>query len=127
MSKILVVDDSKLIRAQVRSILEGQHHEIVGEASGGKDAVKKYKELKPDLVIMDVIMPHGNGIEATKMIMALDETAKVLLMSTDHQAWRVTEAVIAGGKGYITKPFKEETLIEKVAEMLKSEVDINTN
>ena len=127
MSKILVVDDSKLIRAQVRSVLEGLHHEIAGEASSGKDAVKKYKELKPDLVIMDVIMPHGNGIEATKMIMALDEAAKVLLMSTDHQAWRVTEAVIAGGKGYITKPFTEQELIAKISEMLNSEVDNATS
>lgn len=119
MSKILIVDDSKLTRAQLRNILERANHEIIGESISGKDAVKKYKKLVPELVIMDVIMPNGNGIEATKMIMAIDENAKVLLMSTDSQAWRITEAVIAGGKGYITKPFKEADLLGKVAEALE--------
>lgn len=119
MNKILIVDDSKLIRAQVRDVLKAENYEIVGEAISGKDATKKFKELKPDLVIMDVIMPHGNGIEATKMIMAMDENARVLLMSTDNQEWRVTEAVIAGGKGYIRKPFTDVTLLEKVKEMLE--------
>jgi len=127
MMKILIVDDSKLIRAQVKNVLKAENYEIIGEAGSGKDAAKKYKDLKPDLVIMDVIMPNGNGIEATKMIMAMDEGAKVLLMSTDNQVWRVTEAVIAGGKGYIRKPFTDAGLLEKVKEMFAEGIDDTTN
>lgn len=121
MARILIVDDSKLMRTQLKDILVQHGYEIVGEAGSGRDAVKKAKLLRPDLILMDVIMPTGNGIEATKMITAMDEKAKVLFLSTDNQGWRVKEAVIAGGRGYLRKPFTPEELLTKIEELLKEE------
>ncbi len=118
MYKILLVDDSKLIRATVKAMLVENGYEIIGEATNGKDAIKKYKELLPDLVLMDVIMPQENGIEAARKIVSLDENAKVLLMSTEVNAWRMNEAILAGAKEYVSKPIKKDELLGKVRGIL---------
>jgi two-component system chemotaxis response regulator CheY len=118
MAKILVVDDSSFMRTMLKNILLENKHEIIGEASGGKDAIEKYKTLKPDLVTMDMIMADMNGIDVVKEIIQLDANAKVVMVSAMGQQILMDEAIKAGVKDFIIKPFQEEKVKEVIAKVL---------
>ena len=105
MAKILVTDDAAFMRMMVKDILTKGGHEVVGEAENGKQAVDKYKELKPDLVTMDITMPEMDGIEALKAIKAEDPNANVIMCSAMGQQAMVLEAIQAGAKDFVVKPF----------------------
>ncbi len=112
--KILIVDDAQLTRKTLRNILETDGYLVVGEAINGKDAVKKYKELRPDLVFMDIVMPELDGIEAVKQIMELDSSAMVIMCSSLAQQNKVVDAVKAGARDFIVKPFTSERVLESI-------------
>lgn len=112
MTKVLVVDDASFIRVSLKMMLERNGFEVVGEAENGFAAVRKYSELKPDLVTMDITMPEMDGVTALKQIVEKDPTAKVVMISAMGQESTVKEAVIAGAVGFIVKPFKEEQVIK---------------
>ncbi|MGQ9701434.1 MAG: response regulator [bacterium] len=117
--RILVVDDAMFMRRMLTDILEKGGHTVCGVASTGKEAVERYKELKPELVTMDVIMPDMSGIEAVKEIKKIDPKAKILMVSAMGQQALVLEAVQAGALDYVVKPFQPSRVLESIERIMK--------
>ncbi|MCR5283785.1 MAG: response regulator [Lachnospiraceae bacterium] len=118
MAKVLMVDDSRTSRKLLRGILEEAGHEIVGEATNGQEGVQQFQALKPELVTMDITMPVLDGVEALKMIKALDKNSKVIMVTAAGQKGKVMECIKAGADEFITKPFEAKEItsaVEKVA------------
>ena len=116
--KILIVDDAAFMRMMLADILIEKGFEIAGEAEDGEEALRLYGELKPDLVTMDIIMPGSGGIDAIKDILNEDPQAKILMVSALGQQVLVKEALEAGAKGFVVKPFKPEKVIEEIQNIL---------
>ena len=110
--RVLIVDDAAFMRMLLKDIVTKAGFEVVGEASNGKEAVEKYKELKPDVVTMDITMPEMNGIEAVKEIKKIDPNANIIMVSAMGQQAMVIEAIQAGAKDFIVKPFQPARVIE---------------
>jgi two-component system chemotaxis response regulator CheY len=106
------------MRKMISDILEGNGMEIVGEADTGALAVEKYKELKPDLVTMDIIMPEMNGIDAVRQIISNDSQARIVMCSALGQQALVQDALAAGAKDFLIKPFNPSRVIEVVSKIL---------
>lgn len=119
MKTVLIVDDTKFMRNILKNILKKKELEIIGEASNGREAVEKYKELKPDLVTMDIIMPEMDGIQAVKEILKADSNAKILMCSAMGQQAMVIEAIQAGAKDFVIKPFQPTRVLEAVDRTLQ--------
>lgn len=115
MKRVLVVDDAAFLRISLRGILERNGFEVVGEAENGEVAVRKYIQLKPDIVTLDITMPKMNGIEALKEIIKIDPSAKVVMISALGQEAFVKEAVLNGAKGFLVKPYKEDYLVKTLS------------
>jgi two-component system chemotaxis response regulator CheY len=120
MGRILIVDDTLFMRTLLKNILFSGGHDIVGEAGDGDEAVSKYKELKPDLVTMDVVMPKMNGIEALKAIKSFDPNARVVMCTAVGQEQMVKLAIKTGARGYIIKPFQAPKVLEEIKNVLGS-------
>ncbi|MCI0183599.1 response regulator [Sulfoacidibacillus ferrooxidans] len=119
MSKnVLVVDDAAFMRMMIREILTKNGYTVVGEAGDGQQAVDKFRELRPDLVTMDITMPEKDGIQAVKEIRALDPTARVIMCSAMGQQGMVVEAIQAGAKDFIVKPFQADRVLEAIRKTL---------
>ncbi|MFC4323336.1 response regulator [Litchfieldia salsa] len=118
MSRILIVDDAKFMRMTLSTILLKADYEVVGEAENGKDAIQLYKQLKPDLVTMDITMPEMNGIEALKEIILNDHDAKVIMCSAMGQQKMIVESIEAGAKDFILKPFDENRVLEAIKRVM---------
>ena len=116
--RILITDDALYMRVTLKNILTQHGYEVVGEAENGIEAVKLYSELKPDLVTMDITMPEMDGIEALKQIRAADGNANVVMCTAMAQKGMVVEAIQAGAKDFIVKPFQPERVIEAVEKLL---------
>lgn len=114
MANILVVDDAAFMRMMVKDILTKGGYNVVGEAENGKIAVEKYKELKPDLVTLDITMPEMDGLEALKAIKAEDANATVIMCSAMGQQAMVIESIQSGAKDFIVKPFQADRVLEAV-------------
>jgi len=106
------------MRMMIKDILGKNGYQIVGEAENGTKAVEKYAELKPDLVIMDITMPEMDGIEAVKRIKAVDAGATIVMCSAMGQQAMVIEAIQAGAKDFIVKPFQPERVLEAVSKAI---------
>jgi two-component system chemotaxis response regulator CheY len=111
MKKVLVVDDAAFMRVSIKNMLSRNDYEIVGEAENGKIAITKYQELNPDIVTMDITMPEMDGLESLKEILSINPAANVIMVSAMGQESMVREAVLAGAKGFIVKPFKEDIIL----------------
>ncbi|NMA65510.1 MAG: response regulator [Clostridiaceae bacterium] len=118
MASILIVDDAAFMRMMIKDILSKNGFTVVGEAENGIKAVEKYKELTPDLVIMDITMPEMDGIQAVKQIKSLDPSAKIIMCSAMGQQAMVIESIQAGAKDFIVKPFQAERVIEAVKKVV---------
>lgn len=118
MSKVLIIDDAAFIRVSLKTMLEKNNFEVVGEAENGEIGVMKYKQLKPDVVTMDVTMPVMDGIEALKAIKEYDPNAKIVMITAMGQEAMVKKAVIGGAKSFIVKPFNEKKLVETLNKVL---------
>jgi two-component system chemotaxis response regulator CheY len=116
---VLVVDDSAFMRNLLKQLLDGEH-EVVGEAENGVEAVELYRELDPDVVTMDVVMPIRNGIEATTEIKELDPGSSVIMCTSVGQEEKMREAVEAGADGYITKPFQKPNVLQAIDDVAKA-------
>lgn len=112
MKTVLIVDDAGFMRMALKLMLERNGFEVIGEADDGEVAVKQYQLLKPDLVTMDITMGEMSGVEALKKIKSIDKDAYVVMVSAMGQESVVREAIMAGAKGFIVKPFVEETIIK---------------
>ncbi|MBS2969102.1 response regulator [Metabacillus sp. KIGAM252] len=118
MARILIVDDAKFMRVTLTNVLEGANHTIAGEAENGIEAVSQYKTLQPDLVTLDITMPEKNGLDALKEIMGEFPSAKVIMCSAMGQQKMVVEAIEAGAKDFIIKPFDSSRVLEAVERVL---------
>ncbi|EGL14641.1 response regulator [Paenibacillus chitinolyticus] len=113
-NRILIVDDAAFMRMMIRDILTKNGYEVVGEGNDGVQAVEKFKELRPDLVTMDITMPEMDGINALKEIKKIDPNAKVIMCSAMGQQAMVIDAIQAGAKDFIVKPFQADRVIEAI-------------
>lgn len=118
MAKVLIVDDAAFMRMMIKDILEKNGFEVIGEASNGVKAVELYKKEKPDIVTMDITMPDMDGIEAVKQIKAFDPAAKVIMCSAMGQQGMVMDAIKAGAKDFIVKPFQADRVLDAIRKVL---------
>ncbi len=111
---VLICDDAIFMRTMIGDILRQAGYEVVGEAETGVEAVDKYRALKPDLVTMDIVMPDMGGIDAVREIVTEDPTARILMCSAMGQQALVIEAIQAGAKDFVVKPFQPSRVLEAV-------------
>lgn len=116
--RIMLVDDASFMRMMLKNILVGSGYEVIGEAENGAKAIEQFKALKPDLVIMDIIMPEMGGIDAVREIVKTNPSAKILMCSSMGQQSLVVEAIQAGAKDFIVKPFQPSNVLEAVKKAL---------
>jgi two-component system chemotaxis response regulator CheY len=112
--RILIVDDAAFMRMMLRDILTKAGYEVAGEAENGTAGVEKFKELEPDLVTMDITMPEMDGITAVREIRKMKGDARVIMCSAMGQQAMVIDAIQAGAKDFIVKPFQPERVVEAV-------------
>ncbi len=115
---VLIVDDAIFMRTMIADILKSAGFEVVGEASSGVEAVEKYKELKPDLVTMDIVMPDMGGIDAVREIIKTDPEARILMCSAMGQQGLGVDAIQAGARDFVVKPFQPSRVLEAVQRLL---------
>ncbi|MCG1020756.1 MULTISPECIES: response regulator [Sutcliffiella] len=118
MANVLVVDDAKFMRLTIGNILTKSNHTVIGEAENGRDAVSLYRDHQPDLVTMDITMPEMNGIEAVREIVKDFPKAKIIMCSAMGQQRLIVEAIEAGAKDFIVKPFDESRVLEAVKRVM---------
>ena len=116
--KILITDDALFMRVTLKNLLTANGYEVVGEAVNGQDAVEKYAACKPDLVLMDITMPLMDGIMACRTIKESDPSAKVIMCTAMGQKNMVVEAIQAGAKDFIVKPFKPDRVLESIQKLI---------
>ena len=117
MLKVLVVDDSLIIRKKITKLVTQLGHEVVFGAQNGQEAIEKYGELKPDLVTMDITMPDMDGIEAVEHIIKLDSEAKIIMVTSHGQEDMVIKSIKAGAVGYMLKPVTLDKLEASIGEV----------
>ncbi len=115
---VLICDDAVVMRMMIKGILSQAGFEVVGEAENGAQAVEKYKDLKPAFVTMDLVMPEMDGIAAVRAIVADHPDAKIIMCTSMGQQQLVVDAIKAGAKGFVTKPFQGPKLLEAVQKVL---------
>lgn len=115
---VLVCDDAIFMRTMIADILTQAGYKVVGEAESGVEAVRRYQELKPDLVTMDIVMPEMGGIDAVREIIKMYPEAKILMCSAMGQQALVVEAIQAGAKDFVVKPFQPARVLEAVQRLL---------
>ncbi len=112
MAKVLICDDAAFVRLTLKKLLEGAGYQVAGEAANGEECVIKYKECKPDIVLMDITMPDMDGIQATRLIRENDKEVIIIMVSALGQQSKVFEAVTAGANDFIVKPFDPQKILE---------------
>jgi two-component system chemotaxis response regulator CheY len=115
---VLVCDDAIFMRTMITDILTQAGYEVIGEAESGAQAVEKFRQLRPDLVTMDIVMPDMGGIEAVREICKENPEAKILMCSAMGQQALVVEAIQAGAKDFVVKPFQPSRVLEAVQRLL---------
>ncbi|HEY2421086.1 MAG TPA: response regulator [Neobacillus sp.] len=120
MARVLIVDDAAFMRMMLKDILTKNGLEVVGEAVNGADALEKYRELQPDIVTMDITMPEMDGLTAVKEIRAIHPQAKIIMCSAMGQQLIVLEAIQAGAKDFVVKPFQPDRVMDSINKVLGS-------
>ncbi|MBW2037790.1 MAG: response regulator [Deltaproteobacteria bacterium] len=116
--RILIVDDAAFMRMMIKNIVTKNGYEVVGEAENGTTAVELYKELKPDIVTMDITMPEMDGIEGVRSIKQVDPDANIIMVSAMGQQSMVMEAIQAGAADFIVKPFQQDRILQAIERVL---------
>ncbi|NLC08053.1 MAG: response regulator [Syntrophomonadaceae bacterium] len=116
--RILVVDDAAFMRMMIKDILTKNGYTIVGEAENGLVAIERFLELRPDLVTMDITMPELDGISAVREIKKIDPQAKIIICSAMGQQAMVIDAIQAGARDFVVKPFQPERVLEAIGKAL---------
>ncbi|WP_379135303.1 response regulator [Paenibacillus sp. sgz500958] len=114
MTTVLIVDDASFIRSQLKQMLVQHDFDVVGEAENGLVALEKIKELKPDLVTLDITMPEMDGLECITEIMKMSQKPIVIMVSAMGQESVVQSAIMKGAKGFIVKPYNAEGVIKQL-------------
>lgn len=124
---VLIVDDISFIRKTLKQILTNQGYRVIGEAENGEEAIQMYRDTRPALVTMDLVMPVMNGVEATKKILQVDSKARIVILSAMMQENLVTEAIIAGAKDYIMKPFQTDEVARVLGQVIQGSQDLDAS
>ncbi len=119
MARFMIVDDSLFQRKNLGKFVKQLGSEVVGEASNGREALAMYRQLKPDLVFMDLVMPEMEGIDAVEKLLEIDEHAKIIVVSSLGYSEIVDKAISLGAKQFITKPFNFEDTADMVMAVLE--------
>ncbi len=117
--RVLLADDLSFMRMVQKEILVDKGYDVVGEASDGLEAIEKYKSLSPDVIILDITMPNMNGLDAMHQIFQMDKSAKIIICSALGQQQLIVEAIKAGVKDFIVKPFKPERMLSAIEKAIK--------
>ena len=112
LKKVLIADDALFMRMMLRDILSKNGFEVVGEAENGEEAVDRFRELKPDIALIDILMPLMDGLTATEKILEMDSSAKVVMISALSESQYVDKALAIGAKDFIVKPFSPPNIAE---------------
>ena len=115
---ILLCDDALFMRTMLRGIVSQAGYEVVGEAENGRVAVELYVATRPDIVIMDMVMPELSGVDAVRAIRHFDSSARIAMCSAMGQQQLVTDALEAGAGGFITKPFTPSRVLEALIDLM---------
>ncbi len=118
MARVLVVDDAAFMRKMLGDVLAKAGHEVVGEGANGNEAVERFQSLKPDIMTLDITMPEKDGLSALREILALDATAKIVMCSALGQETKVLEAIKAGAKDFVVKPFQPDRVLDAIGKAL---------
>lgn len=116
--RILIVDDAAFMRMMIKDILTKNGYEVAGEAENGARAIEKYKELVPDLVIMDITMPEVDGVTAVREIKKINNDCKIIMCSAMGQQAMVIESIQAGARDFIVKPFQADRVVDAVKKVI---------
>ena len=119
-ASILIADDLSFMRMIQKEILTERGYTVAGEASDGLEAVEKFKSLRPDLILLDITMPNMNGLEAMRRIFTINPKARVIMCSALGQQNLIVEAIRAGVKDFIVKPFKPERILSAIDKALRT-------
>ena len=122
-ARVLIAVDASFMRQMIREIIEPEGYEVVGEATDGVEAVEQYEQLHPDLVTMDIVMPKRSGIDAVRGILEKTPDAQVVMCSALGQETLVMEALQAGAKDFIVKPFKPDNVLSTLQKVLEKTED----
>jgi two-component system chemotaxis response regulator CheY len=114
MARVLVVDDALFMRKVVSDALNKGGHEVIGEAANGHEAVEQFQSLKPEVMTLDITMPEKDGLSALKEIIAMDPQARVVMCSALGQESKVLEAIKAGAKDFVVKPFQPDRVLSAI-------------
>lgn len=117
--RIMVVDDSRLVRVQLGDVLEDTEYEVVEYCRSGEEAIERYAEVHPDLVTMDIIMQGMDGLDAAEIILKNDPEARIVMISSLAYGDTYERARAIGAKGFIDKPFHREQLLKVFEEALR--------
>jgi two-component system chemotaxis response regulator CheY len=115
MARVLVVDDAVFMRKVVSDALAKGGHEVIGEAANGQEAVDQFQSLKPEVMTLDITMPEKDGLAALREIIAMDPQARVVMCSALGQETKVLEAIKAGAKDFVVKPFQPDRVLSAIA------------
>lgn len=127
MLKVMIVDDSMIIRRNIANMMSALGHKIVGEAKNGLEAISIFSRLEPDVVTMDIAMPEMDGIEALKELKKLNKETKIIMITSQGQESMVLDAIKSGASGYLLKPIelsKLQTLLRKIFPNLVDDIKI---
>lgn len=123
MGTIMLVDDASFMRAVLKKIVMQAGHQVIAEAGNGEDAINQYQQLKPDLVLLDIVMPPGprakDGIEVLKRIVEINPSANVVMCSSMGQQSLIAEAIKAGAKDFVVKPFQAQKVTEALTKYVR--------
>ncbi len=118
MARVLVVDDAVFMSMTIRKMIEPEGYEVAGEAGNGVEAVQRYMDIQPDVVLLDITMPEMNGIDALKRIKEFDPKAKVIMCSAMGQQVMVAQAIQSGAKDFVVKPFEKDRVLAAIKRVL---------
>lgn len=118
MARVLICDDSTFMRMMIKKILIENGHEVVGEASDGKQAVQLFRKFKPDLTTMDITMPKMSGVEAVQIIHEEEPLARIIMVTALGQKDIIADALRAGASDFIVKPFEAAQVLETIGKVL---------
>lgn len=118
MARVLIVDDAAFMRMTIQRIIEAEDHTMVAEAGNGVEAIEKFMETKPDVVILDISMPEMNGIETLKRLKVLEPAAKIIICSAIGYQDLLAQAIECGAAEFILKPFEKEQLIKAIEKVM---------
>ncbi len=119
MTRVMIADDSKAIRIMLKDIILNGKHELIAEAADGAEAVEKFVDLKPDVLLLDLVLPKKDGLTALKKIKEINPNAKIIMITVLDNKQMIQDCISAGAQAYITKPFTADDVLKSISFAVK--------